>query len=136
MKALLSLLALALVTGCTTIRVARLHGMDPSASSLILASYEHGPSGAGRIWIGATWEQAVCRGEYLTASRGSGWGMIYGKGGPTFVQTFSAGAQPGRAVMRCDTGRVYECEYLTRGDEARGVGSCQDSDGHRYSLMF
>ena len=129
-------MALLTLSGCTATRNARLYGLD--AADVLTATYKANGSRHGPIWIGETLQTATCKGEYVTVPHGSGgWGMIYGKGGPTFVTTsLTETDQQGHAIVTCDDGRVIEFEYITSALTGGGHGACEDNTSRRYRVMF
>jgi hypothetical protein len=131
---ILSIVVLVCAAGCTATRNARLY--DLQSADLLIATYKMNGSGHGPIWIGTTQQTADCKGEYVTVASGStGWGAIYGAGGPTVVTTSRTDdEQRGRAIVTCSDGRIIECEYVT--GSTAGHGSCQDNQSRRYRVMF
>ena len=61
----------------------------------------------------------------------------YGPVHLTGVSTFSgSGQNPGEALARCDTGRVFELEFVTAAGTADGVGIGKDNEGNIYRFVF
>jgi hypothetical protein len=115
---------------------ARLYRLD--STDMLLATFKDTGSGAGPVWVGADRKTSPCQGEYSTASAGSTtWGAIYAGGDvATGALRTEGDSAKGAAVIRCQDGRVIECEYVTDAMAAKGTGACRDNAGHRYRLMF
>ena len=114
---------------------------DTESGAMLIATFKtNGTTGRGPIWLGGKGDRATspCKGEYVTVPKGAtGWGAIYsGSGVGTATVSVVGDDQPGRAVMSCQDGTFYECEYVGSGMTGHGTGACQDNRGRRYRLMF